>query len=327
MTLHPRVARHPKVVALGGGHGLAASLSALGCSPTRSPPSSRSPTTAAPAGRLREEFDVLPPGDLRMALAALCDDTEWGHTWRDVLQHRFAGRGAARRATRSATSSSCRSGTCSATPSTAWTSSAGCSAPGAGCCRWRPSPARDRGRDPRRTTRHGPTTVSTVRGQHRGRLDAGAGAAASRLHPAGPAAVPTRRCEAIRDADWVILGPRSWFTSVMPHLLVPGLARRARVDARPASCSTSTSRCTPGRPTGSRAEDHLEVLAEHAPELRLDVVLADPSVVDDAAALRRRRPAGLGAELVVGTGRPTRGQPRPPRLAAASRRRYRDILG
>ena len=41
------------------------------------------------SGRLREEFSVLPPGDLRMALAALCDDTEWGHTWRDVLQHRF----------------------------------------------------------------------------------------------------------------------------------------------------------------------------------------------------------------------------------------------
>ena len=45
------------------------------------------------SGRLREEFAVLPPGDLRMALAALCDDTEWGHTWRDVLQHRFQGEG------------------------------------------------------------------------------------------------------------------------------------------------------------------------------------------------------------------------------------------
>ena len=47
---------------------------------------------------------MLPPGDLRMALAALCDDTEWGHTWRDVLQHRFAGDGRPRRATPSATS-------------------------------------------------------------------------------------------------------------------------------------------------------------------------------------------------------------------------------
>ena len=36
---------------------------------------------------------MLPPGDLRMALSALCDDCEWGRIWRDVLQHRFASAG------------------------------------------------------------------------------------------------------------------------------------------------------------------------------------------------------------------------------------------
>ena len=45
------------------------------------------------SGRLRGEFGVLPPGDLRMALAALCGDDEWGVTWSRVLQHRFAGDG------------------------------------------------------------------------------------------------------------------------------------------------------------------------------------------------------------------------------------------
>ena len=45
------------------------------------------------SGRLRGEFGVLPPGDLRMALAALCGDDEWGQTWERVLQHRFAGDG------------------------------------------------------------------------------------------------------------------------------------------------------------------------------------------------------------------------------------------
>src|SRR5204862_4570911 len=45
------------------------------------------------SGRLRKEFGVLPPGDLRMALAALCGDDEWGQTWADVLQHRFQGTG------------------------------------------------------------------------------------------------------------------------------------------------------------------------------------------------------------------------------------------
>ena len=45
------------------------------------------------SGRLRREFGVLPPGDLRQALAALCGDDDWGRTWARVLQHRFASDG------------------------------------------------------------------------------------------------------------------------------------------------------------------------------------------------------------------------------------------
>ena len=70
-----------RVVALGGGHGLAASLSAL----RRVTPDVTAIVTVADdggsSGRLRREFGVLPPGDLRMALAALCGDDPWGETW------------------------------------------------------------------------------------------------------------------------------------------------------------------------------------------------------------------------------------------------------
>ena len=45
------------------------------------------------SGRLRGEFGVLPPGDLRMALAALTRADEWGRTWESVVQHRFEGDG------------------------------------------------------------------------------------------------------------------------------------------------------------------------------------------------------------------------------------------
>ena len=93
----------PAVVALGGGHGLAPRCRALRLVTDGSPPSSRSPTTAAPPAGCASEFGVLPPGDLRMALSALCDDTEWGQLWRDVLQHRFAGARSRCTATRSAT--------------------------------------------------------------------------------------------------------------------------------------------------------------------------------------------------------------------------------
>ena len=45
------------------------------------------------SGRLRTELGILPPGDLRMALAALCGDDSWGRTWQEVIQHRFGGDG------------------------------------------------------------------------------------------------------------------------------------------------------------------------------------------------------------------------------------------
>jgi uncharacterized cofD-like protein len=83
----------PHVVALGGGHGLAASLAALRLVTDQITAVVTVADDGGSSGRLRKEFGVLPPGDLRMALAALCDDTEWGHQWRDVLQHRFAGNG------------------------------------------------------------------------------------------------------------------------------------------------------------------------------------------------------------------------------------------
>src|SRR5215472_6966224 len=81
--------QHHKVVALGGGHGLHASLSGL----RRVTRDLTAIVTVADdggsSGRLRREFGVLPPGDLRMALAALCGDDSWGTTWSRVIQHRF----------------------------------------------------------------------------------------------------------------------------------------------------------------------------------------------------------------------------------------------
>ena len=83
----------PVVAALGGGHGLAATLTALRYVTDEITAIVTVADDGGSSGRLRDEFGVLPPGDLRMALAALCSESEWGHTWRDVLQHRFAGDG------------------------------------------------------------------------------------------------------------------------------------------------------------------------------------------------------------------------------------------
>ena len=85
------------MVAFGGGHGLSASLSAL-----RSvTPDLTAVVTVADdggsSGVLRTELDALPPGDLRMALAALAGDDEHSQLWAEVCQHRFGGERHARR--------------------------------------------------------------------------------------------------------------------------------------------------------------------------------------------------------------------------------------
>src|SRR3954454_15499867 len=83
----------PRVVALGGGHGLAASLQAL----RRVTPELTAVVTVADdggsRGRLRRELaNLLPLGDLRMAHAALAGGSD-GALWERVFQHRFDGSG------------------------------------------------------------------------------------------------------------------------------------------------------------------------------------------------------------------------------------------
>src|SRR5438045_9342440 len=85
-----------RVVAFGGGHGLSASLAAL----RQVTPELTAVVTVADdggsSGRLRDEFGALPPGDLRMALAALAADDATARTWAALTQHRFAGAGGRR---------------------------------------------------------------------------------------------------------------------------------------------------------------------------------------------------------------------------------------
>ena len=70
-----------RVVAFGGGHGLAATLTAL----RDVTPNITAVVTVADnggsSGRIRDEFNFLPPGDLRMALAALCGSDACGQIW------------------------------------------------------------------------------------------------------------------------------------------------------------------------------------------------------------------------------------------------------
>jgi uncharacterized cofD-like protein len=313
-----RTRRLPRVVAFGGGHGLAASLSAL----RRITDTVTAIVTVADdggsSGRLRSELNCLPPGDLRMALAALCGDDESGRTWADVLQYRFGGDGALGG---HAIGNLLIAGL--------WERLGD---PVAGLdmvarllgAEGRVLPmasvpmeieADVIGVDPAR-----PDEISLVRGQANVATTPGE-VSAVRLTPNDPPAC-VESVEVVAEADWIVLGPGSWFTSVIPHLLVPKLA--AAIHAAAARRVLTLNLVPAYETAGFSAARHIELLAEHAPDLRLDVVLADSRFAADDDHL----PAwvdSLGARLVVADLAARDGTARhdPLRLASA----YAEVMG
>jgi uncharacterized cofD-like protein len=305
---------NPKVAACGGGHGLFASLSALRRVTRQLTAIVTVADDGGSSGKLRRDFGVLPPGDLRMALAALCGDDAWGTTWSKVVQHRFAGDGGL------------GGHTVGNVLIVALWELLGDTVQGLDWvgrllgAHGRVLPmasvpldlaAEVAGADPAR-----PDEITMVRGQAECASTTGRVRSVS-LIPADPPACP-EAVAAVREADWVVLGPGSWFTSVLPHLLVPELAD--------ALISTPARRLValnlapqPGETDGFSPHTHLEVLAEHAPELTVDVVLADREAAGGSAAELEKAAAMLGGRLVLTELAMRDGSPRhdPRRLAGA----------
>jgi uncharacterized cofD-like protein len=308
----------PAVVAFGGGHGLSASLSALRRVTDRLTAVVTVADDGGSSGRLREELGCLPPGDLRMALAALCGDDQSGRTWADVLQYRFSSAGPL---ADHAIGNLLIAGL--------WERLGD---PVAGLdmvanllgAKGRVLPmaavplqivAEVIGLDPLR-----PDEISTVAGQA-AVAKTTAEVFAVHLVPQDPPACP-ESIEVVLAADWVVLGPGSWFTSVIPHLLVPRLAHA--IEATAARRILTLNLEPAGETAGFSPAKHIELLAEHAPNLRLDVVLADASFAGDDPHLGSWAQS-LGAELVVADLAARDGSPRHDALRLASA--YAEIMG
>jgi uncharacterized cofD-like protein len=292
----------PRVVALGGGHGLAASLQAL----RRVTPHLTAVVTVADdggsSGRLRTELGALPPGDLRMALSALAGDDDWGATWERALQHRFTGDGPL---AGHAIGNLLLTGLAQTTgdPVTALdvvarlVGAVGRVLPMS--CEPLEIVADVVGLD------DDPTAVRQVVGQVAVATTRGT-VAAVQLRPEDPEAC-SEAVKAVHDADWVVLGPGSWFTSVLPHLLVPEL-RDAIVTTTARRLVVLNLAAQPGETDGFSPEAHLEVLAAHAADLVADVVVADADAVLDTRGLMAAVEGAGGrlelARVALGDGTP-----------------------
>jgi uncharacterized cofD-like protein len=315
--------RAQSVVAFGGGHGLAASLQALRLLVQDLVVDDLTAVVTVAdnggsSGRLRSEFGVLPPGDLRMALAALCGEHQWGDTWARVLQHRFAGHGEMRgHVIGNLLIVGLWEQLGDPVAALDWVGrllgTSGRVLPMA-------LTPLDITAEVRGIDHEDPDALTTVRGQVEVATTDGVISSIA-LDPPDPKPCP-EALDAVLAADWLVLGPGSWFTSVMPHVLVPRL-RDAIVTTEARTLLNLNLEVHTGETKGYRAQDHIDSLVKHAPDLRFDVVLADPSCVDDPEALHRAVDL-VGAELVITTvsamGKP--GQHDPLRLAAA----YRDVI-
>jgi uncharacterized cofD-like protein len=304
----------PRVVAFGGGHGLAAALGAW----RRLTPELTAVVTVADdggsSGRIRRELPVLPPGDLRMALAALAGEGDRTRAMTTLLQHRLGGSGVL---AGHPVGNLVLTGLVDMYGGDTVRALDDLGALLGACGRVLPMAdvpldlvARVESTDP-----DDPHRTRTIRGQVA--IAATPGRVRDiRLAPPDPPVHPAV-LEAIEAADVVSLGPGSWFTSVLPHLLVPRL-RAALAASRARVVVVLNLEPQAGETDGFSPEEHLSVLRAHLGSVALHTVIADAeSVVDRHGLLAAVRECG--AELVLARVAEPDGAPRhdPARLAAA----------
>lgn len=289
-------ARPVRAVALGGGHGLHAALSALRLITDELTAIVTVADDGGSSGRIRRELRVLPPGDLRMALVALAGTAPEHAGWADLLQHRIGGNGVL---------AGHPVGNLMLTallerqqdPIEALTRLAELVGAVGRVLPMSPVPL-DLVAEADRFDPDDPARTRRIRGQSSIAATPGRVLSVRLLPPGAPACAAA--ADAVREADLVVLGPGSWFTSVIPHLLLRELGKtlagtRARV--------VVVLNLVPQAGETDDYEPHellrlLQTHAEPSGGLPIDAVLADTDSVLDVEELRRYA-RDIGARLVV----------------------------
>jgi len=101
--------------------------------------------------------------------------------------------------------------------------------------------------------------------------------------------------EAIKEADLILLGPGSLYTSILPNLLIPEIAR-AIAKSRAPRVYVANLMTQPGETAGYALADHLRAIQKHVPRRVIDWVVANRQAVSPDVARRYR---AQGAEPVA----------------------------
>ncbi|MGD2105199.1 MAG: YvcK family protein [Anaerolineae bacterium] len=271
--------RGPKIVAIGGGHGLSVLLRGLKEYTSNITAIVTVADDGGSSGRLRRELGVLPPGDFRNCIAALADDEA---LTTHLFQYRFgSGSGlnghsfgnlfitAMAEVTGSFERAILEAGRVLAVqgqvlPSTLQNVTLTADLTQA-----------EQAGDSAQPESHEDARLSRVCGESR---IPEAGGAIQRVYldpsdaPAYPGAV-----HALLNADMIVAGPGSLYTSVLPNLLV--LAIADAVEVSPARkvyvCNVATQ---PGETDGYTVGDHVAALKSHVGKSLFPVVLANDNL-------------------------------------------------
>jgi len=283
-----------RVVALGGGTGLSALLRGLREHVVRGPV--RLPTRERPisdlaavvtvtddggsSGRLRREHQILPPGDIRNCMVALSKDEA---LLSRLFQYRFhTGRGLAGHSF----------GNLFLAALTHVTGDF------AEAVRVSSEVLAIRGRIFPSTTANVTLIATLANGKRvRGETNISHSKVPIRrieLSPHGARPLP-RAIEAIQNADLILMGPGSLYTSVIPNLLIPGVAQAIRRSRAP-RVYIANLMTQPGETTHYTLSQHLRAIEEHVGKHLVNYVVANSRPVAPEVARRYR---AEGAEPVL----------------------------
>src|SRR4051812_5190931 len=256
------------LVAIGGGTGLSALLRGLkhhvGTDRLRQLTGVVTVTDdGGSSGRLRKEFGVLPPGDIRNCIAALADDED---LLTRLFQYRFPNGGGLLGHSFGNLFLTALTGITGDFHQAILTAESVLSVRG----------------------KIFPATLTDVRLRGRGvsgRIYEGESAiglsgeelAAVELDPASPPAFP-QAVAALERADLILLGPGSLYTSILPNLLIPGI-RQALGKSRAPVILLLNLMTQPGETDGMMGADHMRAIERHAGKGLVDRVLANATPI------------------------------------------------
>jgi uncharacterized cofD-like protein len=262
-----------RIVVIGGGTGLSVLLKGLKKYTSRLTAIVTVTDDGGSSGRLRAEMGVLPPGDIRNCLVALAE-TE---TLMDkVFQHRFqAGNGLQGHTLGNlllVAMSEIAGGFISAIQEVSKVLAV----------RGVVLPATLEPVVLAATMENGSTVVGETRiREHEGKIER------ISLVPDQCLPVP-ETLKAIQEADAIILGPGSLYTSIIPNLLVKGVAE-SLTEAKAPIIYVSNIMTEKGETDGFTAADHLQAIQRHLNQQLIDYVIVNSGVIDEDRLSRYRQ--------------------------------------